>query len=134
MLAREDDDHAALRALQAGASGYLSKEVELHALPRALAGLLDGEAAVSRRLARRLIEAFRNPPPELRPIRGPLTAREWEIVELLTPGRSTDDIADTLVISSETVRSHVKSIMRKLGVHSRRDAQAAAERLRLAAI
>ena len=49
------------------------------------------------------------------------------------PDRTTVEIADTLVISAETVRSHVKSIMRKLGVHSRHEAPEAAERLRLAA-
>ena len=79
--------------------------------------MVAGEAAVSRRLARHLIERFRRAPAaRLRPIKGPLTAREWEIVDLLAPGRTTDDIADSLVISSETVRSHVKSIMRKLEV------------------
>ena len=132
VLAREDDVPTAVLALQAGASGFLSKELDLDALPRALAGVLDGEAAVSRRLTRHLIERLRHRP-QLRPIKSTLTTREWEIVELLAPGHRTDDIAETLVISTETVRSHVKSIMRKLDVHSRRDARAAAERLRLAA-
>jgi len=134
VLACEEDPHAALLALQAGASGYLSKELELDALPRALAGVVDGEAAVSRRLARHLVERFRQRPQRLRPIKGPLTTREWEILDLLAPGSTTDDIADTLVISSETVRSHVKSILRKLEVNSRGDARAAAERLRVAAV
>jgi DNA-binding CsgD family transcriptional regulator len=49
----------------------------------------------------------------------------------LAPDRTTVEIADTLVISAETVRSHVKSIMRKLGVHSRHEAPEAAERLKL---
>ena len=132
VLAREEDDEEALLALAAGASGYLSKELVLDALPRALAGVVDGEAAVSRRLAQRLVEHYRKRP-ALRPIKGPLTAREWEVVGLLDPERTTDDIADTLVISSETVRSHVKSIMRKLDVHSRHEAPAAAERLRVMA-
>ena len=95
---------------------------------------MDGEAAVSRRLAWHLVERFRQRPQPLRPIKGPLTAREWEVVDLLAPGRTTGDIADTLVISNETVRSHVKSIMRKLEVSSRGDACAAAERLRVAAV
>ena len=67
----------------------------------------------------------------LRPIDSPLTAREWEVIELLAPGHSTDHVADVLVVSIETVRSHVKNIMRKLGVNSRADAVAAAERLRI---
>jgi two-component system, NarL family, response regulator LiaR len=130
VLARDECEHSALAALLAGAAGYLSKELELEALPRALAGVCAGEAAVSRRLTRRLVEHFRERP-ALRPIKGPLTAREWEIVDLLGPGRTTDDIADRLVLSPETVRTHVKSIMRKLDVHSRHDAPAAAERLRV---
>ena len=121
-----------MRALAAGASGYLSKDLELDALPRAVAAVAAGEAAVSRRLTRHLVEHFREQP-QLRPIKGPLTAREWEIVDLLAPDRTTVEIADTLVISAETVRTHVKSIMRKLGVHSRHEAPEAAERLRLAA-
>jgi DNA-binding NarL/FixJ family response regulator len=132
VLACDEDPDAAVRALAAGASGYLSKDLELDALPRAVAAVAAGEAAVSRRLTRHLVEQFREQP-LLRPIKGPLTAREWEIVGLLAPDRTTVEIADTLVISHETVRSHLKSIMRKLGVHSRHEAPEAAERLRLAA-
>jgi DNA-binding NarL/FixJ family response regulator len=131
VLAREEDPHAALAALRSGASGYLSKELDLDALPRTLAGVAAGEAAISRRMTRYLIEAVSRRP-ALRPIKGPLTAREWEVVDLLAPDRTTDDIADRLVLSPETVRTHVKSIMRKLDVHSRHDAPAAAARLRTA--
>jgi DNA-binding NarL/FixJ family response regulator len=132
VLACDEDPDAAVRALAAGASGYLSKELELDALPRAVAAVAAGEAAVSRRLTRHLVEHYREQP-RLRPIKGPLTAREWEIVGLMGPDRTTVEIADTLVITCETVRTHVKSIMRKLGVHSRHEAPEAAERLRLAA-
>jgi DNA-binding NarL/FixJ family response regulator len=136
VLAREEDEHTALLALRAGASGFLSKEVAIEALPRALAGVLAGEAAVSRRLEQRLIARIRHQPhglSGLRPIKSPLTAREGEIVDVLAPGRTTDDVATALVISTETVRSHVKSILRKLDVHSRRDALEAVRQLRLAA-
>ena len=132
VLACHEDPDEAVRALTAGASGYLSKDLELDALPRAIAAVAAGEAAVSRRLTSHLLECFREQP-QLRPIKSPLTAREWEIVDLLGPERTTVEIADTLVISAETVRTHVKSIMRKLGVHSRHEAPEAAERLRLAA-
>jgi DNA-binding NarL/FixJ family response regulator len=132
ILACDEDPDEAIAALAAGASGYLSKDLELDALPRVVAAVAAGEAAVSRRLTHHLVEHFRGQP-QLRPIKGPLTAREWEIVGLLAPDRTTVDIADALVISAETVRSHVKSIMRKLGVHSRHEAPEAAERLRFAA-
>jgi two-component system nitrate/nitrite response regulator NarL len=130
------EEEFGLSALRAGAVGFLSKDIEIDALPRALAAVCDGEAAVSRAMTGRLIERYREQPDGpvgLRPIHGPLTTREWEVVDLLKPGHSTDHVADALVISTETVRSHLKNIMRKLGVHSRADAVAAVERLRTTA-
>ena len=62
-----------------------------------------------------------------RPVRSRLTTREWEIIDLLTQGDTTQRIAERLVLSPTTVYSHVKSVLRKLGVHSRRDAIAAAD-------
>ena len=129
------DDELGLLALEAGAVGFLSKDVDIDALPRALEGVRRGEAAVSRALTRRLIERVRGAAggsSGLRPIKSPLTSREWEVIDLLKPGQSTDHVADTLVLSTETVRSHIKNIMRKLQVHSRADAVAAAEQLRIA--
>ena len=129
------DDDLGLLALRAGAVGFLSKEADIDALPRALEGVRRGEAAISREMTRRLIDRYRvtiDGNTGMRPIKSPLTAREWEVIDLLKPGHSTDQVADTLVLSPETVRSHVKNIMRKLDVHSRVDAVAAAERLRIA--
>jgi two-component system, NarL family, response regulator LiaR len=127
------DDELGLLVLEAGAVGFLSKDVDIDALPRALEGVRRGEAAVSRELTRRLIERIRGAAGSssgLRPIKSPLTSREWEVIDLLKPGQSTDHVADTLVLSTETVRTHIKNIMRKLNVHSRADAISAAERLR----
>ena len=135
VLTRGCEDELGLPALLAGAVGFLSKEVDIDALPRALQGVRGGEAAISREMTRRLIEQFRgaaNGSSGLRPIRSPLTSREWEVIDLLKLDCSPDDVAQTLVLAPETVRSHLKSIMRKLGAHSRRDAVAAAERLRIA--
>jgi DNA-binding NarL/FixJ family response regulator len=84
-----------------------------------------GEAAISRRLALRLIQQLRTQPEEsigLRPVRSPLTPREWEVLDLLCAQMGTEAIADELVLSAETVRSHVRNILRKLGVRSRREA------------
>jgi DNA-binding NarL/FixJ family response regulator len=129
------DDELGLLALRAGAVGFLSKDADVDALPRALEGVCRGEAAVSREMTRRLVERFRAAPhgsSGLRPIKSPLIAREWEVIDLLKPGHSPDEVAEALVLSPETVRAHVKNIMRKLEVHSRADAVAAAERLRIA--
>jgi NarL family two-component system response regulator LiaR len=134
VLTGGDEGELGLLALRAGAVGFLSKHIDIEALPRALQGVRGGEAAVSRDMTRRLIERFRetsNGSSGLRPIKSPLTAREWEVIELLKPDRSPDDVARTLVLSTETVRSHIKNVMRKLDVHSRADAVAATERLRI---
>jgi DNA-binding NarL/FixJ family response regulator len=135
VLTGSTEDELGLLALEAGAVGFLSKDADIDALPRALEGVRRGEGAISREMTRRLMERFRGPNGSsgLRPIKSPLTAREWEVIDLLKPGQSTDQVADTLVLSPETVRSHIKNIMRKLEVHSRADAVAAAERLRLPA-
>jgi two-component system, NarL family, response regulator LiaR len=134
-LTAGDEGELGLLALRAGAVGFLSKDVAIDALPRALQGARDGEAAVSRDMTRRLIERFRgtaNGSSGLRPIKSPITTREWEVIDLLKSDRSPDDVAEILVLSPETVRSHIKNIMRKLDVHSRADAVAATEQLRLA--
>ena len=134
VLSASDDDSKAIRALRAGARGYLRKDIELDALPRAVTGVMAGEAAVSRRLSMRVIDELRKTPamgPGLRPTVSELTPREWQVPDLLTTGASTADIALDLVLSPETVLTHVKNILKKLGVHSRRDAILQAERLRL---
>jgi DNA-binding NarL/FixJ family response regulator len=131
----DDDDEIGLQALRAGATGYLSKDLDIDALPRALEGARTGEAVISRRMTKKLIEHVRSAPDGvagMRPVRSPLTAREWEVIDLLRDGRSTEAIADDLVLSIETVRSHVKNILRKLDVRSREDAVVAADRMRTA--
>jgi NarL family two-component system response regulator LiaR len=133
--AGEEAEELGLQALRAGASGYLSKDLEIDALPRALEGVRAGEAAISRKMTRTLIDRLRDTPSGssgMRPVKSPLTAREWEVIDLLKAARSTDEIADELVLSTETVRSHVKNILRKLDVRSREDAVVAADRMRSA--
>jgi DNA-binding NarL/FixJ family response regulator len=132
MLTSSDSEEVGLMTLRAGASGFLCKSVGVDALPRALRCAKDGEAVVSRALTM-LIEGMRRVREDgsgMRPIRSPLTPREWEVLDLLCQERSTDDIADSLVLSVETVRSHIKSVLRKLGVRSRQEAVKAASGLR----
>jgi DNA-binding NarL/FixJ family response regulator len=128
-----DDDETAIRALSVGAAGYVRKDLGADALRRALRGAIEGEAAVSRRLARRLIEELSRQPGQrarVRPLGGELTAREWEVLELLIEGQSTTAIAQALGLARETVRSHIKHVLRKLGVGTRAEAVAIARRLR----
>jgi NarL family two-component system response regulator LiaR len=133
MLSAADDDGLGLLCLRSGASGFLPKTTSLISLSRALVAASKGEVVVSRRLTKRLIEGLRQTPVDgrgLRPVRSTLTSREWEVLDLLCQNQSTDDIAHTLVVSGETVRSHVKNILRKLSVSSRKEAVAAAGKLR----
>jgi two-component system nitrate/nitrite response regulator NarL len=126
-----DDDETALAALRAGAVGHLTKDIDPEKLGRLVAHAAAGEAVVPRRLTKPLLERLRQVPDTgWRPLHSRLTTREWEIVELLGGGATTHDVAERLVLSPTTVYSHVKSLLRKLGVHSRRDAIAAARRLR----
>ena len=127
-----EDDDTAIRALGAGAIGYVPKDLPPDALVRALRGALDGEAAISRQLARRLLEELHRRPQTARERGGggELTAREWEGLDLLVDGNGTAAIATRLDLALETVRSHIKHVLRKLGVGTRGEAIEIARRMR----
>ena len=133
LLSETEDPELGLMALRAGAQGFLGRDLGLKSLPRALRAAHHGEAVISRRLTMRIIDGMRRVREDgagLRPVRSRLTSREWEVLDLLCEQLSTDEIADTLVLSPETVRSHIKNLLRKLGVRSRREAVEQARRLR----
>jgi DNA-binding NarL/FixJ family response regulator len=131
ILSAAPDEELGLELLRAGAVGYLSKDGGVAALPRTLAKVAAGEAAVPRMLSMRVLESLRRVPDRgWRPLHSQLTTREWEVIELLSAGAGTQDIAAELVLSPATVYGHVKNIMRKLEVRSRSEAVAAAQRLR----
>ncbi len=126
-----DDDRTAIAALRAGAVGHIAKDIDPDGLPELVARTADGDVIVPQRLMPALLDALQEVPDSgWRPLRSRLTTREWEIVELLGEGATTQRIADRLVLSPMTVYSHTKSILRKLGVNSRREAVVAAGRLR----
>jgi DNA-binding NarL/FixJ family response regulator len=132
MLTSGDED-VGMVGLQAGASGFITKDVDIAALPRIVRGAALGEAVISRAMGMRLIQRLRRTPvgqTGLRPVKSPLTAREWEVLDFLCARKSTEEIADALVLSTETVRSHLKSIFRKLHVTSRAEAVAKAQQMR----
>ena len=133
VLAPPGDDTAALLAVAEGAAGYLTRDIELAALARAVEGVMADEAAISRATAWRLMAHLRQLAASLvgmRPVVSELTTREWEVVDFLKTGASTTEIARTLVLSPETVHSHVQNILRKLNAHSRAEAVEIAERSR----
>lgn len=133
MLTGTNEDDLGLLGLKAGAVGFISKDVSIEAVPRAVRGVHAGEAAFSRLLSRQIVNELQSLPAGgigVRPVRSPLTPREWEVLDLLCQGESTQEIAKTLFLSVETVRSHIKNMLRKLGVRSRDEAVALADSLR----
>jgi DNA-binding NarL/FixJ family response regulator len=132
MLTVSRTDRDLFDALRAGASGYLLKDIDPARLPLALHGVLDGEAALPMRLVALLIEEFRERKRRRRiPLVGrrsvELTDREWQVLELMRRGLTTQEIGDRLFISPVTVRTHVSAILRKLHVPTREAAVALLE-------
>jgi DNA-binding NarL/FixJ family response regulator len=115
-----------LAAIRGGAAGYLLKSEPPERIAEFLHGTVQGEAALSGAVARRLLDEVRSGngrgsgvPDEIARV---LSAREIEVLLLLDEHLGTDEVARRLFISEHTVRSHVKSLTRKLGVSSRREA------------
>ena len=124
-----------LTTLRAGADGYLTKDHSPEGLTRALRGLARGEAPISRQFATYLVDEVRRGDRRrelaaMVPAREHLTPRQLQILNLLAEGCSTSAIAQELFLSVETVRWHVKAILRKLQVKSRAEAIACLEELR----
>jgi DNA-binding NarL/FixJ family response regulator len=124
MLAADVTDEDLLQALRAGARGYLLKDADPDRLPETLRGLLDGEAALPRRLVMRVVEELharerRRRIPSLKAGAERLTEREWQVLELLGKDLTTKEVARRMEISEVTVRRHLSAVMSKLGVDSR---------------
>ena len=126
MLTASVAEENLLASIRAGAAGYLLKTEPPERIVEFLRGAAEGEAALSGSIARRLLEKVRDGGdrnggvPDS--IARALSAREVEVLLLLDDHLGTDQIAARLFISEHTVRSHVKSLLRKLGVTSRRQA------------
>ncbi len=133
MLATVPDLDVEMRAMRAGASGFVVKSDEIESISRALAVVIGGHAIISPELTAVLVERLRRTPAGgtgTRPVKSSLTDREWEILDMICEGATTRDIAETLYLSPETVNSHAKSVLKKLGVHSRAAAVEAVSVLR----
>jgi DNA-binding NarL/FixJ family response regulator len=123
VLTGSDEPRGLLAALRAGASGYLRKDIDPARLPATIRGVLDGEAALSRRQTSVLVEALRRRErgrsAPTTPGGPSITDRELEVLELMTEGLRTSEIAARLAISEVTVRRHISSVITKLGVPDR---------------
>jgi NarL family two-component system response regulator LiaR len=114
-------------ALEAGAIGYLLKDVTADELARAIRAAHSGRATLSPEAAQALVETANQPPaPGL-----DLTEREREVLALVVEGLNNTQIAGRLTVSPSTVKSHVSSILSKLGVASRTEAVTLALRQRI---
>ena len=127
MLTVSSNDQDLFASLQAGAVGYLLKDTDPARLPRALRGVLEGEAALPRTLVAKLIREYQGKQKQRRlPFlseRGiELTEREWEVLEMLGEQLTTKEMAARLAISPVTVRRHVSALIEKLGVADRSEA------------
>ena len=127
ILAHGEDDALLLRAVEAGADGYLTKTSALTELIDAVRAVHRGETVIPRRmlgpLLSRLLTRGREQEDALRVV-AQLTRREREVLGLLAQGGNNDRIAQALVISPQTARTHVQNVLSKLGVHSRLEAAA----------
>ena len=127
VLTASEEESNLLAAIRAGAAGYLLKSEPPERIVEFLRGVARGEAALSGAVARQLLEQVREGAPRSavpESLAKTLSARELEVLLLLDRHLGTEEIAARLFISEHTVRSHVKSLLAKLGVSSRREALA----------
>jgi DNA-binding NarL/FixJ family response regulator len=121
ILTTFDLDEHVFEAIRLGANGFLVKDTEPAELLRAVRAVVDGEALLSPSVTRRLIEEFasRAKDPGRMPGLGGLTDREREVMALAGQGLSNSEIAERLIMSTATARTHVSRAMVKLGARDR---------------
>ncbi|NJN15015.1 MAG: response regulator transcription factor [Oscillochloris sp.] len=135
ILSMHENDEQAFNALRAGAAAYRSKDVKPQSLVEIVRRVARGEYVINDvvleepRVASRVLTQFRNLPnatstsPEADfPIFTPLSDREIEVLERIASGGSNKEIADSLGISTQTVKNHISSILRKLSLNDRTQA------------
>jgi len=135
ILTTFDLDEYVYEALRAGASGFLLKDVTAQQLVDAVYIIASGEALLAPTVTRRLLDRFADSMPaadaRLALVIASLTEREREILTLLASGRSNAELAKELYLSEPTIKTHLSSIFRKLGVRDRVQAVIAAYDARL---
>lgn len=112
MLTTFDRDAEVIGAIEAGAVGYLLKDVPPQTIIDAITRAAKGELVLTPEISERVLDSIRNPLPKL-------TAREVEVLNLLASGQTNKEISSALFVSEATVKSHLVHIFTKLGVESR---------------
>jgi DNA-binding NarL/FixJ family response regulator len=128
VLTVRDDDEKLFEALKSGAQGYLLKDIRSHKMVEMLQSAMNGEAAITPSLAGRVLAEFRrmslnqsgssNGDHE----DNSLTERELEVLSLVAKGASDKEVAEKLFVSLNTVKTHIRNILSKLRVDSRKEA------------
>ena len=123
MLTVSENDADLLKAIRAGARGYFLKNVETEELFAGLRRVVSGQAALDASLTARLFQQVS----DLSGADSPLSLRETEILQLIAAGRTNREIAGQLVVSENTIKTHVARILEKLDTNSRGEAVARAK-------
>lgn len=138
MLTASDEEDDLFEAVRAGARGYLLKSVTAQELTDALRAVQGGESLIAPSMASKLLNEFaalsrqnaqQSAEPSLPSV--PMTRRETEVLQLVARGMSNAEIAATLFVSENTVKTHVRNVLDKLQMHSRMEAAMYAVRLNL---
>lgn len=143
VLTTYSDDERLFAALRAGARGYLTKDAGVTEIEAAVRSAAGGAGALDPNVQRRLLDALRSGTDTVGPPRPPstpspdvrshgLTAREVEVVQLIAAGRSNDEIATALFVSTSTVKTHINHVFAKTGLRDRAQLVAYAYRTGLA--
>ncbi len=129
MLTASEADEDLYRAVQLGAAGYLLKDLDAQDLFDMLEGIEHGEALLTRSMGARLLKVIAQKPKDNHAdLTSLLTEREIEVLRLVAQGESNSQIADSLTISINTVKVHLRNILDKLSVENRTQAAAYAVR------
>ena len=132
LITPDADEHAELHALMAGAAACVRRPTWRRMLLPAVEAVAAGETLISRRTTGDLVRLLQATPTAgrgIRPVRSSLSAREWQVLDLVATGLAPVDVAQRLGMSTTTVRTHLKHINRKLGVRGRDAVIAAADEL-----
>jgi len=122
VLTNYDDDRYVFEGVEAGASGYLLKDISSDELSEAIHRVARGESLMAPSVLRKVLDEFAHRAEEREPPHEGLTPRELEVLQALARGLKNEEIAKELFITGKTVKSHLGSIFSKLGVNDRSQA------------